>query len=66
MIKGILKMLKSSDFLIGDEDIDIAKGKYEQPRGFKDAKNNIKRNNPLMYNIQQPEFYRQVLIVMLK
>lgn len=44
MIKGILKMLKSSDFFIGDEDIDIAKGKYEQPKSFKDIKNNIKRN----------------------
>jgi|TARA_B110000908_G_scaffold90265_1_gene107268 hypothetical protein len=44
MIKGILEMLKSSDFLIGDEDIDIAKGKYEQPMNFKEVKLSIKRN----------------------
>jgi len=37
-------MLSSSDFLIGDEDIDIAKGKYEQPKSYKEVKANIKRN----------------------
>jgi|TARA_R110000765_G_scaffold354273_2_gene444360 hypothetical protein len=44
MIKEILKMLKSSDFLIGDEDIDIAKGKYEQPTTLKEYKLQLKRN----------------------
>ena len=44
MIKGILKMLKSSDFLLGDEDIDIAKGKYEQPTTREEYKLHIKRN----------------------
>jgi hypothetical protein len=31
MIKVILKMLNTNDWLVGDEDIDIAKGKYEAP-----------------------------------
>ena len=44
MIKDILKMLNSSHFLIRDEDIDIAKGKYEQPMNFKEVKLSIKRN----------------------
>ncbi len=44
MINSILKMLKSSDFLIGDEDIDIAKGKYEDPQTLKELKNHLKRN----------------------
>ena len=44
MIKEILKMLQSSDFLIGDEDIDIAKGKYEQPTNFKENRIHKKRN----------------------
>lgn len=38
-------MLKSSDFLIGDEDIDIAKGKYEQPTTKEEYKLHLKRNN---------------------
>jgi|TARA_R110000787_G_scaffold119045_1_gene229953 hypothetical protein len=38
MIKEILKLLKSHPFLIGDEDIDIAKGKYEAPTNFKENK----------------------------
>lgn len=44
MIKQILTLLKSSDFLIGDEDLDIAKGKYEQPTTKEEYKLHIKRN----------------------
>jgi hypothetical protein len=44
MIKEILTLLKSSDFLIGDEDIDIAKGKYEAPTNFKENRMYKKRN----------------------
>ena len=44
MIKDILKLLKSDPFLIGDPDIDIAKGKYEQPMTTKEVVMSIKRN----------------------
>ena len=44
MIKSILKMLNTSDWLIGDEDINIAKGKYEAPTQWKDIKTYLKRN----------------------
>lgn len=44
MIKEILTILKSHPFLIGDEDIDIAKGKYEDPRSFKEIIIHKKRN----------------------
>tara|TARA_R110002020_G_scaffold201985_4_gene404943 strand:+ start:864 stop:1013 length:150 start_codon:yes stop_codon:yes gene_type:complete len=45
MLKQILLLLKSSDFLIGVEDIDIAKGKYEAPTNFKENKIHKIRNN---------------------
>jgi hypothetical protein len=45
MIKQILNMLNASDWYIGDEDIDIAKGKYKAPTEFKHLKQTIKRNN---------------------
>jgi len=44
MIKVILKMLNTNDWLVGDEDIDIAKGKYEAPTQWKDIKPYLKRN----------------------
>jgi|TARA_B110000914_G_C15320948_1_gene380183 hypothetical protein len=44
MIKDILKLLKSDPFLIGDPDIDIAKGKYEQPMSIKEIIISRKRN----------------------
>ena len=44
MIKEILNILKADDFIIGDEVIDIAKGKYEHPLKQKEIKNYIKRN----------------------
>lgn len=43
MIKAIIACLASQDWLIGDEDIDIAKGKYELPENLKEYKNNKKR-----------------------
>ena len=44
MIKVILKMLNANDWLVGDEDIDIAKGKYEATTQWKDLKPYLKRN----------------------
>ena len=44
MIKNILKLLNSSDWLIGDEDIAIAKGKYEAPTKWSEFRKHIKRN----------------------
>jgi len=44
MIKNIIDLLNSSDWYVGDEDIDIAKGKYEAPMSFKQMRTNIKRN----------------------
>jgi hypothetical protein len=44
MIKNILKMLNTNDWLVGDEDIDIAKGKYEAPTQWKEIKPYLKRN----------------------
>ena len=44
MIKEILLILKSHPFLMGDEDIDIAKGKYEAPTNFKEYKLHKQRN----------------------
>lgn len=44
MIKSILKLLNANDWFVGDEDIDISKGKYEAPLRFKEIKKHIKRN----------------------
>jgi len=44
MIKNILKMLNTNDWLVGDEDINIAKGKYEAPTQWSEIKQHIKRN----------------------
>lgn len=43
MIENIVILLSSYDWLIGDEDIDIAKGKYELPENLKEYKINKKR-----------------------
>lgn len=37
MIKQIIAMLKISDLYGVSENIDIAKGKYKIPKGFKDS-----------------------------
>lgn len=44
MIKTIIDLLNTSDWYVGDEDIDVAKGKYQAPINFIGLKNNIKRN----------------------
>ena len=45
MIRQIIDLLNSSDWMIGDEDIDFAKGGNKLPNNFKEAKQLIKRNN---------------------
>jgi hypothetical protein len=45
MIKNIIDLLNTSDWYVGDEDIDIAKGKYEAPKSLKKLRTSIKRNN---------------------
>ena len=44
MIKNIIDLLNASDWYVGDEDIDIAKGKYQAPKSLKEMKTSIKRN----------------------
>lgn len=43
MIESIITLLSEDDWLIGDEDIDIAKGKYELPNNWAEYKINKKR-----------------------
>ena len=43
MIKGLIDMLVLDDWLIKDEDIDTAKGKYKLPKSWKEARLNRKR-----------------------
>lgn len=43
MIKNIIDLLNSSDWLIGDEDIDFAMGANKLPGNFKQAKQLIRR-----------------------
>ena len=43
MIKETLELLQSQDWLIDDEDINIAKGMYEMPSTFKELRTNRKR-----------------------
>lgn len=43
MIENIVILLSEDDWLIGDEDIDIAKGKYELPNNWVEYKINKKR-----------------------
>jgi len=43
MIKNIIQLLAFNDWLIGDEDINIAKGKYAAPKGWKDLRLKLKR-----------------------
>ena len=44
MIKNIIDLLNTSDWYVGDEDIDIAKGKYQAPKSLKERRRSIKRN----------------------
>jgi len=43
MIKAIIACLTAQDWHIGDEDINIAKGKYYLPGNWKEYKDNKKR-----------------------
>lgn len=43
MIKTIIDQLSSDDWLVGDPDIDFAKGANRLPRTFTEAKQLIKR-----------------------
>lgn len=47
MIKNVLDMLNSDDFLVGDAEIDFAKGIKSIPQTFKEARNIKKRK---LYN----------------
>ena len=44
MIRAVIELLNIEDFLIGDEDIDVAKGKYEAPLKWSEVKPYLKRN----------------------
>jgi len=43
MIKNIIDLLNSSEWLIGDEDIDFAMGANKLPSNFKQTKQLIRR-----------------------
>jgi len=45
MIKNIIDLLNSSDWMIGDEDIDFAMGANKLPGTYKQTKQLIKRRN---------------------
>ena len=45
MIKNIIDLLNSNDWIIGDSDIDFAKGGNKLPYSLKDTKKLIKRRN---------------------
>jgi hypothetical protein len=44
MIKNIIDLLNTSDWYIGDEDIDIAKGKYKAPLTYSEVRERVKRH----------------------
>jgi len=43
MIRDILKLLGSNEFMVNDEDIQFAKGAYEFPLTFKELREKQKR-----------------------
>jgi hypothetical protein len=43
MIRDILKLLGSNEFMVNDEDIQFAKGAYEFPLSFKELRVKQKR-----------------------
>lgn len=45
MIKDIIDLLNTNEWLIGDEDIDFAMGINKLPRTFKETKQIIRRKN---------------------
>lgn len=44
MLRDIIKMLNQEDWMIGDEDIDFAKGGNKLPETFKETKQLIRRH----------------------
>lgn len=44
MIREMLELLRSDDWMIEDLDVNIAKGLNEMPSTFKELRTNIKRN----------------------
>ena len=47
MIRDMLDLLASDDWLINDKDVQIAKGAYEYPLTFKELRTSIKRKKLL-------------------
>ena len=45
MIKDVIDLLNTNDWLIDDDDIDFAKGKYYAPSNWKELKQSVKRNS---------------------
>ena len=45
MIKDIIDLLNTNEWMIGDEDIDFAMGANKLPSNFQEAKQLIKRRN---------------------
>ncbi len=43
MIRNIIELLNTDDYLVGDEDIDFAKGSKKLPTTWVELKANIKR-----------------------
>ena len=44
MIKEIITLLNLDDWMVGDEDIDIAKGKYSMPKNWGEFRDKRKRS----------------------
>ena len=44
MIKNIIDLLNADEWLIGDNDINFAKGGNQLPNSWKDARKLLKRN----------------------
>lgn len=47
MIKALIELLNSSDYYDVSERVEIAKGKYQMPNGWKDSFNKIKRHSKI-------------------
>jgi hypothetical protein len=47
MIKVLIELLNSSDYYDVSERVEIAKGKYQMPNGWKDSFNKIKRHSKI-------------------
>jgi hypothetical protein len=45
MIKNVIDLLSTNDFYGVSENLDIAKGKYALPNGWKDAFSKVKRHS---------------------